>query len=203
MRGASEHRAMIGSADQFTDHNALFLTQRNGPVVLSHRAAARRAAQTPGNVGQTSVFARCSLVLMSVRWRSRDSAAGFETRRGPTYKLSGLAPPTATSGSSHARCPDEWASASMSAEEPSGCRRAGVREIPGRELDAPRGFEPRLTESESVVLPLDDRASPEGGRDRKRRPDCQRSWRHLPAPLALNHQSRLNGNQVSRLAFGR
>lgn len=25
-------------------------------------------------------------------------------------------------------------------------------------LDAPRGFEPRLTESESVVLPLDDRA---------------------------------------------
>ena len=78
MRGASEHRAMIGSADQFTDHNALFLTQRNGPVVLSHRAAARRAAQTPGNVGQTSVFARCSLVLMSVRWRSRDSAAGFE-----------------------------------------------------------------------------------------------------------------------------
>jgi hypothetical protein len=27
-------------------------------------------------------------------------------------------------------------------------------------LDAPRGFEPRLTESESVVLPLDDRAMP-------------------------------------------
>ncbi len=27
-----------------------------------------------------------------------------------------------------------------------------------RNLDAPRGFEPRLTESESVVLPLDDRA---------------------------------------------
>ena len=25
-------------------------------------------------------------------------------------------------------------------------------------MDAPRGFEPRLTESESVVLPLDDRA---------------------------------------------
>lgn len=30
------------------------------------------------------------------------------------------------------------------------------RRIP--EMDAPRGFEPRLTESESVVLPLDDRA---------------------------------------------
>ena len=27
-------------------------------------------------------------------------------------------------------------------------------------LDAPRGFEPRLTESESVVLPLDDGATP-------------------------------------------
>ena len=26
-------------------------------------------------------------------------------------------------------------------------------------LDAPRGFEPRLTESESVVLPLDDGAT--------------------------------------------
>ncbi len=26
-------------------------------------------------------------------------------------------------------------------------------------MDAPRGFEPRLTESESVVLPLDDRAA--------------------------------------------
>ena len=31
-------------------------------------------------------------------------------------------------------------------------------------LDAPRGFEPRLTESESVVLPLDDGA-PMGGRE--------------------------------------
>lgn len=29
----------------------------------------------------------------------------------------------------------------------------------GGELDAPCGFEPQLTESESVVLPLDDRAS--------------------------------------------
>jgi hypothetical protein len=28
-----------------------------------------------------------------------------------------------------------------------------------REMDARRGFEPRLTESESVVLPLDDRAT--------------------------------------------
>ena len=27
-----------------------------------------------------------------------------------------------------------------------------------RKMDAPRGFEPRLTESESVVLPLDDGA---------------------------------------------
>ena len=27
-------------------------------------------------------------------------------------------------------------------------------------MDAPRGFEPRLTESESVVLPLDDGAMP-------------------------------------------
>ena len=28
------------------------------------------------------------------------------------------------------------------------------------DVDAPRGFEPRLTESESVVLPLDDGATP-------------------------------------------
>jgi hypothetical protein len=30
-------------------------------------------------------------------------------------------------------------------------------------VDAPRGFEPRLTESESVVLPLDDGAVPAFG----------------------------------------
>ena len=38
-------------------------------------------------------------------------------------------------------------------------------------LDAPRGFEPRLTESESVVLPLDDGAT--------RRAACQECQRGL------------------------
>ena len=44
-----------------------------------------------------------------------------------------------------------------------------MRSLPDRrcrstepKLDAPRGFEPRLTESESVVLPLDDGASAPG-----------------------------------------
>ena len=32
--------------------------------------------------------------------------------------------------------------------------------VSGSLLDAPRGFEPRLTESEFVVLPLDDGAAP-------------------------------------------
>src|SRR5688572_11984646 len=41
------------------------------------------------------------------------------------------------------------------------------------ELDAPRGFEPRLTESESVVLPLDDGATA-GARDRCGPARCQR-----------------------------
>ena len=35
---------------------------------------------------------------------------------------------------------------------------------PTRSMDAPRGFEPRLTESESVVLPLDDGAIAAAGR---------------------------------------
>ena len=39
----------------------------------------------------------------------------------------------------------------------------GGNEIAGERLDAPRGFEPRLTESESVVLPLDDGAAPHVG----------------------------------------
>ena len=47
-----------------------------------------------------------------------------------------------------------------------------------KRLDAPRGFEPRLTESESVVLPLDDGAMPAGGRDRKRPSHCQRCLDH-------------------------
>lgn len=34
-----------------------------------------------------------------------------------------------------------------------------------RKVDAPRGFEPRLTESESVVLPLDDGATRESDRE--------------------------------------
>ena len=40
--------------------------------------------------------------------------------------------------------------------------RGGSRLADNKWLDAPRGFEPRLTESESVVLPLDDGAT--GGR---------------------------------------
>src|SRR3546814_17516090 len=44
----------------------------------------------------------------------------------------------------------------------------------GDRLDAPRGFEPRLTESESVVLPLDDGA-PAGRGDRKVSVRCQRN----------------------------
>ena len=39
-----------------------------------------------------------------------------------------------------------------------------VRQLIEQALDAPRGFEPRLTESESVVLPLDDGAAPSRGR---------------------------------------
>src|SRR5690606_19021179 len=39
------------------------------------------------------------------------------------------------------------------------------REISMLSVDAPRGFEPRLTESESVVLPLDDGAMRECGRE--------------------------------------
>ena len=34
----------------------------------------------------------------------------------------------------------------------------GSRNVTKGMMDAPRGFEPRLTESESVVLPLDDGA---------------------------------------------
>src|SRR4029450_9879403 len=41
------------------------------------------------------------------------------------------------------------------------------------EVDSPRGFEPRLTDSESVVLPLDDGAI-RRARDRNRRRGCQR-----------------------------
>ena len=37
-----------------------------------------------------------------------------------------------------------------------GCE--GQRNVAEGMMDAPRGFEPRLTESESVVLPLDDGA---------------------------------------------
>ena len=39
-----------------------------------------------------------------------------------------------------------------------------------RKLDAPRGFEPRLTESESVVLPLDDGATQAGASRGAKRP---------------------------------
>ena len=52
----------------------------------------------------------------------------------------------------------------MGEDQPVDIALARVREILDAHgavrLDAPRGFEPRLTESESVVLPLDDRAMP-------------------------------------------
>ena len=49
-----------------------------------------------------------------------------------------------------------------------------------REVDAPRGFEPRLTESESVVLPLDDGAAWEAGGIESGALDCQRRRRSAP-----------------------
>lgn len=67
--------------------------------------------------------------------------------------------------------------------------RMPLRDRDGEEaLDARRGFEPRLTESESVVLPLDDRA-PEAGRNRRGMAGCQRrcalACRDAPPALAL------------------
>ena len=50
------------------------------------------------------------------------------------------------------------------------------------QLDAPRGFEPRLTESESVVLPLDDGAAWEGG-EIERGLSAVNGGGQVPAPL--------------------
>ncbi len=57
-------------------------------------------------------------------------------------------------------------------------------------MDAPRGFEPRLTESESVVLPLDDGAtrgvplSPQATLVKRREGDIEDKGHHCRAELA-------------------
>src|ERR1700750_3324355 len=63
-------------------------------------------------------------------------------------------------------------------------------------LDAPRGFEPRLTESESVVLPLDDGAAPLAaeGRDTNAATGGQRRVISPPCPKAHIH-SKLTSSQ--------
>ena len=52
----------------------------------------------------------------------------------------------------------------MRVERPRGKVRGWLASLINRRMDAPRGFEPRLTESESVVLPLDDGAAWEAAR---------------------------------------
>ena len=67
-------------------------------------------------------------------------------------------------------------------------------------LDARRGFEPRLTDSESVVLPLDDRAAPGARIGRRRSAVNAKRPRGGPsgALVALPRRLRLHCTQVSR-----
>src|SRR3954466_9905951 len=82
-----------------------------------------------------------------------------------------------------------------------GSRRSYRLMLAERRVDAPRGFEPRLTESESVVLPLDDGAPARNRRQAgeiERAPDPVNAAPWVASALAQRPKFVIKTAQVSR-----
>src|SRR5207248_4393679 len=138
---------------------------------------------TRGSASSSPTSCKCrssARKILKQRHLALPTLPGWQRACGTTFRQS--SGPGSGVTASNRRCPRSAArgsSASGEARWSGPCPRVRI------DLDAPRGFEPRLTESESVVLPLDDGAAGCGEIERVPYPVNAAASEHLPYRINL------------------